>query len=73
VKNAIGSGADIDVIVIGGGGATLYAEAFRRKFPKHQVVLLDHPAYANVRGLHILGEELARVANRALGQAIVHV
>lgn len=73
VKNAIGSGADIDVIVIGGGGATLYAEAFRRKFPKHQVVLLDHPAYANVRGFHILGEELARVANRALGQAIVHV
>ena len=73
VKNAIGSGADIDVIVIGGGGATLYAEPLRRKFPKHQVVLLDHPVYANVRGFHILGEDLARVANRALGQAIVHV
>lgn len=30
-----------------GGGAKLYTEAIRAKFPRHEVVTLTHPAFAN--------------------------
>jgi len=65
VKNTIDSGADIDVIVVTGGGASLYVDEIRRKFPKHEIVELDEPHLANVRGFHYLGERLAMSAARA--------
>jgi len=67
IKNTIDSGADIDVIVVTGGGASLYADEIRRKFPKHEIFELDEPNLANVRGFHYLGERLARSAARASG------
>ena len=66
VKNSVGSGSEIDVIILSGGGASLYAEAIKDKFPKHKVVLLPKPALANVRGFHYIGEMLAK----SLGQAM---
>ncbi len=67
VKNSIGSGADIDTIVVTGGGASLYTTELRRKFPKHEIIELDEPNLANVRGFHYLGERLASSAARASG------
>lgn len=67
VKNSIGSGADIDVIVVTGGGASLYSAELRRKFPQHEVVEMEEPNLSNVRGFHYLGERLARSAARAAG------
>jgi plasmid segregation protein ParM len=67
VKNAIGFGADIDVIVMTGGGARLYAQAVAKRFPEHEVVILDDPAHANVRGFHLMGEQLACSAARSIG------
>ena len=69
VKNEIGSGEDIDLIVMVGGGAKLYAPSVKRKFPRHEVVTLDNPTFANVRGFHLIGEKLAKSAARAVGQA----
>ena len=66
VKNKVGSGTDIDVIIMTGGGATLYAPAIQDRFPRHKVVTLDNPALANVRGFHMIGELLAK----SLGQAL---
>ena len=66
IKNSVGSGSDIDVIILAGGGASLYAQAMKDKFPKHKVVTLDNPALANVRGFHMIGELLAK----SLGQAM---
>ena len=34
-------------------------------FPKHSVILLEEPAFANVRGFHAIGEKLAHSAQRA--------
>lgn len=66
IKNSVGSGSDIDVIILSGGGASLYAPAVQDKFPKHKVVTLENPALANVRGFHMIGELLAK----SLGQAM---
>lgn len=65
VKNSVGSGSDINAIIMSGGGASLYHEAIASKFPRHKVVTLPSPALANVRGFHILGEKLARSRLRA--------
>lgn len=65
IKNKVGAGTDIDVIVMTGGGVALYAQAVRSKFPKHSVILLEEPAFANVRGFHAIGEKLAQSAQRA--------
>jgi len=66
IKNSVGSGSDIDVIVVAGGGAKLYVDAIRAKFPRHEVVALSNPAFANVRGFQIIGERMAQSAGRAI-------
>lgn len=69
IKNSVGSGVDIDVIVLAGGGAKLYSKALAAKFPQHKVVALSDPAFANVRGFQYIGERLAASAARAAGSA----
>lgn len=69
IKNSVGSGVDIDVIVLAGGGAKLYAKALAAKFPQHKLVTLENPAFANVRGFQYIGERLAASAARAAGNA----
>jgi plasmid segregation protein ParM len=66
IKNSVGSGADINVIVVTGGGAALYAPAIATHFPSHKVVTLSSPATANVRGFHELGEQISRSRMRAM-------
>lgn len=43
-----GTGAHIDVVLLGGGGATLVADVVRQAYP--QTRLLDDPQLANARG-----------------------
>ena len=66
IKNSVGSGSDIDVIILSGGGAALYATAVQEKFPQHRVVALENPALANVRGFHLIGELLAKSLSEAM-------
>lgn len=66
VKNSVGSGSDIEVILLTGGGASLYEDAIRDKFPRHQVLTLESPAMANARGFHLIGEMLAKSLGHAL-------
>ena len=66
VKNSVGSGSDIDVIIMTGGGAELYRDVIQDKFPRHKVITLSSPALANVRGFHLLGEMLAKSLSKAL-------
>jgi hypothetical protein len=66
VKNSVGSGSDIEVIMVTGGGASYYAKTIADKFPLHKVVTLEAPATANVRGFHLIGEMLAKSRRRAL-------
>lgn len=65
VADSVGGGADINVVIMTGGGAGMYAEAISTKFPDHRVITLDEPAFANARGFHFLGEQIAHSAHRA--------
>jgi plasmid segregation protein ParM len=66
IRNSVDSGADIDAIILTGGGASHYSKAVAEKFPHHEVVTLENPAHANVRGFHLIGEMLAKSLEQAL-------
>ena len=66
VKNNIGSGQEIDLIILSGGGAQLYGPWIQKEFPHHEMVTLPDPALANVRGFHRFGELIAQSARRAV-------
>lgn len=55
----VGTGVDIDNIILAGGGAPLFKDAVQEKFPKHTIMVTDDPAYANVRGFQMLGMQWA--------------
>lgn len=55
----IGTLADIDNVLIVGGGADIFADAIKEKFPKQNVIVGEEAVYANVRGFQIMGEKWA--------------
>ena len=65
IKNFVNLAETIDVVVLSGGGAQIYAETIRASFPDHEVVILENSNQANVRGFHRLGERMAQSALRA--------
>ena len=66
IKNSLDEEDTIDVVVVvTGGGAQMYAEEIRIKFPKHEIVIIENSNQANVRGFHSLGELVAQSALRA--------
>ena len=68
IKNNIGVGGAIDLIIISGGGATLYAPWIQKQFPHHEIITLPSPSLANVRGFHQFGEWISESARRASPQ-----
>lgn len=51
---------DLENIILVGGGAYLYTKSVKRRFPKHRIIEVDEPMYANVRGFQLLGEQYVR-------------
>ena len=68
IKNNIGVGGSIDLIIVSGGGAKLYAPWIKKQFPHHEIITLPSPSLANVRGFHQFGEWIAESARRAVPQ-----
>lgn len=68
IKNNIGVGGIIDLIIISGGGAKLYAPWIKKQFPHHEIITLPSSSLANVRGFHQFGEWIAESARRAVSQ-----
>lgn len=60
LSSTVGSGSDIDNIILAGGGAELYQQAIQEKFPHHRILLTRDPVYANVRGFQRAGESWLR-------------
>lgn len=71
IRNNIGVGGSIDLIIISGGGAKLYAPWIKKQFPHHEIITLPASALANVRGFHQFGEWIAESASRATPHAPV--
>lgn len=55
--NKVGDGADIQNIILAGGGAQLYHAAIQDKFPRHRILVMKDPVYSNVRGFQLAGEQ----------------
>ena len=51
---------NVDNIVLVGGGAFLYKKAVKRRFPRHKIIEVPQPLYANVRGFQMMGEQHVR-------------
>lgn len=60
IQARVGNESDVDVILVGGGGASLYLDALREKFPLTPLELISEPIFANVRGFQISGEQYVR-------------
>jgi len=60
IQAKVGNDSDVDLILVGGGGAHLYLDAIRQKFPLTTVDLIRDPIFANVRGFQISGEQYAK-------------
>jgi plasmid segregation protein ParM len=58
--NGVGDGAEIDNVVVVGGGARLYLREIERRFPRHQVQVTSDPVFANVRGFQIAGADIVQ-------------
>jgi plasmid segregation protein ParM len=54
----IGATYDIQNVILVGGAAFLFRKAVREAFKTHQVVDVEEPFFANVRGYQIAGRNL---------------
>jgi plasmid segregation protein ParM len=57
--SSVGDGADIDNIMVAGGGADFYIDAIRKQFPRHTVLTSEQPVFANVIGFQYGGMRMA--------------
>jgi len=69
VRNNVGVGEGLDVVIVSGGGARFFLPAIKKHYPNHEVATLPTPALANVRGFHEFGELIADSALRATTHA----
>ncbi|WP_027800307.1 PRTRC system protein D [Paraburkholderia dilworthii] len=56
IKNIVGPLTSVRSIVLSGGGASLYAPAIRKAFPRVRIEVIEAPCTANAKGFLIVGE-----------------
>lgn len=56
----VGTTADLDLVLMTGCGAALFADAIRKHYPilANRIRQVEDPIYANVRGFHVYGERM---------------
>lgn len=70
--NKVGDGADIDNIILSGGGASFFEDVIQEKYPHHKLVIAGDPVFANVRGFQVAGEEQLVIRQTNRSRAGVH-
>lgn len=63
MRNIVGDGSDIDNIILLGGGAHIFEKTLRENFKDHDIICVDDPSFANVKGYQIIGEDYYRKTN----------
>ena len=58
MRRVVQDGSDIDNFVLAGGAAFFYRGELQKAFPKHRILQVDEPLFANVRGFQIAGMEI---------------
>ena len=64
VRNSVGAGADINLILVMGGPNAVYLESVKKTFPEHEVSVVDDPITAVCRGMYFGGVQYANAINR---------
>lgn len=62
MRNVAGDGADIDNIILFGGGQHIFAKTLLNYYKNHTLYVLGDAQFANVKGFQAAGEAHARVA-----------
>lgn len=57
MKNIVGDGADIDNILLVGGGASIFEKTIKEYYPDHKIIKLADSNLVNVKGYQAIGEE----------------
>jgi plasmid segregation protein ParM len=65
MRHVVQDGSDIDNFVLAGGAAFFYRAELQKAFPKHCILQVDEPLFANVRGFQIAGMEIMAAASRS--------
>jgi plasmid segregation protein ParM len=65
MRHVVQDGSDIDNFVLAGGAAFFYRSELQKAFPKHRILQVDEPLFANVRGFQIAGMEIMAAASRS--------
>ncbi len=60
MRNAIGTGEEIDEIVLVGGGGPYFIQGLHQAFPNQPVQTVKDPVFANLRGFQLVGRILQR-------------
>lgn len=66
MKNVIGDGADIDNIILLGGGHNIFARTLSAYFKNHTIYVLPDAQFANVKGYQAAGDAHAKVKSLPL-------
>jgi plasmid segregation protein ParM len=61
MRNVAGDGADIDNVILFGGGQHIFAKTLLNYYKNHTVYVLGDSQYANVKGYQAAGEAHAKV------------
>ncbi len=56
LANSVGDGADVDNIMLVGGGARFFYDSIKAKYPRHKIITTDNSVFANVIGFQMAGE-----------------
>jgi plasmid segregation protein ParM len=60
MKEWIESPHSLQNIILVGGGAFLFRKAVKSAFPRHRILEIKEPVFANVRGFQLAGMTYAR-------------
>jgi plasmid segregation protein ParM len=71
MANKVGDGADVDNVILCGRGARFFRELAREKYPRHHVVIARDPAFANLRGFQLAGEQRAMLLEARAGETAI--
>lgn len=64
IRNNVGSGADISLILVLGGSHGVYLPEVKRSFPEHEIVIVDDPITAVCRGMYYGGVQYFAAVKR---------
>ncbi len=56
MQNIVGDGSDIDNIILIGGGSSVFERTIKKHYPDHEIIVIEDPQYANVKGFYEAGK-----------------